>query len=265
MAKVTRSGSLSVSLFDGMSRLQDVIKKVSDSVHLGEFTDKEMEDILSRLALVIGRAVKSNAPMPARKSRLQKDTKIPSLESLESWASDGPIDSRELQSTLHKASKACELLLDLINVKEGLQLQIPVNSEAGYRILNWLKKNPEVSHGRKFLTQVETIMEGLGQLKHACAMAEFDLAKTKFPPGRPAKAWYVDFAELLIAICQSRGVRPSLGRNSQTEKPSGNLFVLGKAMEKLLPKELRSPSDESLFDSLKIAKKAIAKRGENLP
>lgn len=263
MARVPPSGTLLVTPMGHIRGLKDAISSISKAVPLGDFTDEELMDILGSLGLAIGQGVQSTAPILRRKINSPKDADALPPQSLAS-STLGSVDSEILQNTLQKASESCEFLLDLIDVKEGFQFMPPVKSEARGCIFKWLRINPEVSQGTELFAQVEAIMRGVGQLKEASNMAGFELSKTKFSSGRPKNTWFIDFTELLISICQSRNVEPTLSRNSKTEKPSGKLFIFAKAMEKLLPEELRSPSDEALLDRLKVANKAIAKKRENL-
>lgn len=264
MARVPPSGVMAITPEGGISALRIAINSISQAVPLGDFTDEELNDILCRLALVIGNGVQSKSPILRPKTSPPERSDALTRQS-SAFMTYGSVDSETLQDTLQKASDSCEFLLNLLDVKTGFQIVPPVNLEARGRIIDWLSKNPEVSQNAELFVQIDAIMRGVNQLKQASDLAGFELSESKFSSGRPKNDWYDGFAALLISICQSRDIRPSLGRDSQTEKPSGNLFVLAMAMEELLPKELRSGSDEACFQRLKTARKSISKRGKTTP
>lgn len=270
MARATRSGHLLAPPVNGKSRLREIVKNLPGSLGLGEFTDKELDEIVVKLGRLIGTAIQSHAQLQIRLPSQEKAV-TSSLASLESWAWLGPVDASDLRAKLRKASKACEFLLDLINVNEGLHPDIPVDSEACFRILDSLRGKRDKfrrapitdqfaqDEGIKFHKKIDKIMRGVEELKNASDKAADVLSKTNFPSGRPKNMFYLGLTDLLIAICKVRGVKPTLSR---MEKPAGRLFMLAKAMEKLLPKELQSTSDEGIFEKLKVARRTINKGGK---
>lgn len=74
-----------------------------------------------------------------------------------------------------------------------------------------------------------------------------------------SKSWGSRYLGLLNRVCIELGVRPTLGTDSMTRRPNGNLFKLAKETQLMLPVVLRSESDEVLGDLLRYARRKSKK------
>jgi hypothetical protein len=95
---------------------------------------------------------------------------------------------------------------------------------------------------------------------HYCYVAAANLPRGPGKRGRIANEWYNSFVVLLQGIFKSLGIKPTLYRHRTADVWKGRLLDAAGELEKFLPKEMRSPSDESRAQRLERSLKELRQR-----
>jgi hypothetical protein len=108
---------------------------------------------------------------------------------------------------------------------------------------------------------LRSIRKQTEQGSHYCYVAAANLPRGPGKRGRIANEWYISFVALLQGIFKSVGIKPTLYRQRTAARVwKGRLLDAAGELEKFLPREMRSPSDESRAQRLERSLKALRQR-----
>jgi hypothetical protein len=87
-------------------------------------------------------------------------------------------------------------------------------------------------------------------IAEACRRAAKDLGSLTGKAGRPSRDWYRDFERVLAFIAKENGMGRQVVINPRTGEAQGRYVELAECFEKLLPRQMRSPSREAIAKTL---------------
>jgi hypothetical protein len=192
-------------------------------------SQKDRKAIWTQLGLIIGRAVQ---------------------------ATDRP-DASDVTAILRSASRAAQTLQPLLNAyRKGFSIMSSEEHAAASALMGKLAEDPELQDPEGAQNFLLDLAGRCSALSKACDLAATELDSMKGKKGRHSLRWYREFTFLLAALCDRYGLSTKLHRNVEGY-PGGPIYRLAEFMECLLPKALRSPTDEARFKRLSRALKVM--------
>jgi hypothetical protein len=120
-----------------------------------------------------------------------------------------------------------------------------------------LALDPEVGSRQQADELIASFRGDAAKLAHACLVAAGDLKQTVGESGRPQAEWHDEFTALLLAVADTAGVEPRLGKDGISGAWVGWLLGAAQALEAFLDPQMRSPTAALNFRSSPLQKPAL--------
>jgi hypothetical protein len=91
------------------------------------------------------------------------------------------------------------------------------------------------------------------EIAEACRIANEHLDRIVGRSGQPAIDWYVAFTDVLKFIAAKNHIKPTISTDPVTSTRQGRFLDLAGAIEQILPRAMRSPTDEARAQRLRRA------------
>jgi hypothetical protein len=128
-----------------------------------------------------------------------------------------------------------------------------------------LALDPEVGSRQQADNPIASFQGDAAKLADACLVAARDLKRTVGKSGRPLPEWYDEFTALLLAVAETAGVEPRLGKNGISGAWVGWLLNAAQALEAFLDPQMRSPSAEACGKRLVRSKTRLRQKHRQNP
>jgi hypothetical protein len=128
-----------------------------------------------------------------------------------------------------------------------------------------LALDPEVGSRQQADNLIASFQGDAAKLADACLVAARDLKRTVGKSGRPLPEWYDEFTALLLAVAETAGVEPRLGKNGISGAWVGWLLNAAQALEAFLDPQMRSPSAEACGKRLVRSKTRLRQKHRQNP
>jgi hypothetical protein len=176
------------------------------------------------------------------------------------WTAEmGRLEGKPIVRNLHSLGRD---LLDaaaaLQTIEGGFQQSEPL--ETTLRVAEYLSLDPDVGSIKKAQELLGRFRIIAAQIGQASLVAAADIARQPGERGRPNLDWHDQFTALLLEIAEKANVKPTLGRDRITDKRTGWLLKSARALEKLLPRAMRSQSLDACAQRLERSRRRLKQR-----
>jgi hypothetical protein len=177
---------------------------------------------------------------------------------------DGKLTVRDLQTTLTKIADGLDVIASTARLDANELSAID-------RVMRGTETGFHESHDIQVALKIRsTLAAEIGLTKaqdrmadfhkwprtiaEACRRAAVDLDLIRGTPGRQSRDWYRDFKRVLVSIARKNGIKPKVIINRRTHEAQGRFIDLAEKFERLLPRDMRSPSREAIAKRLERSK-----------
>jgi hypothetical protein len=233
MARIPVSGSVVATPLRNMADLRNVLAQLCPD---GKFSESDVETCYWRLARIIGQ-----------------------------WsAEDNRLDIAPLAQTFTAMGKELKKIAEILSGHEtGLHEIHDVAIVSQLAMI--LALDPEVGSRQQADNLIASFRGDAAKLADACLVAARDLKRTVGKSGRPLPEWYDEFTALLLAVADTAGVEPRLGKDGISGAWVGWLLGAAQALEAFLDPQMRSPNAEACGKRLWRSKKRLRQKHRQNP
>jgi len=127
-----------------------------------------------------------------------------------------------------------------------------------------LASKPDIGSVEGAHAYLKDFSDKVGTLSSACRLAARNLQSKKGKGGKPRFNWYDDFTALLLEICANNGIALTVGVDAVSGAALGGLAQLASGFERLLPREMRSPTPTVMVKRLQRSLKRLREKSQNV-
>ena len=213
MARLPTSGSTVATPHLDEADLRNVLAQLCPN---GEFSESDISEFYGLLARIIGQ-----------------------------WsAEDNRLDIAPLAKTFTAMGQELKKVAEILSGHEtGLREIHDIAIVSQLAMI--LALDPEVGSRQQADNLIASFRGDAAKLADACLVAARDLKRTVGKSGRPLPEWYDEFTALLLAVADTAGVEPRLGKDGISGAWVGWLLDAAQALEAFLDPQMHSPSAEA--------------------
>jgi hypothetical protein len=233
MARLPTSGSAVATPHLDEADLRNVLAQLCPD---GKFSESDISEFYGRLARIIGQ-----------------------------WsAEDNRLDIAPLAQTFTAMGKELKKVAEILSGHEtGLHEIHDIAIVSQLAMI--LALDPEVGSRQQEDNLIASFRGDAAKLADACLVAARDLKRTVGKSGRPLPEWYDEFTALLLAVADTAGVEPRLGKDRISFAWVGWLLEAAQALEAFLDPQMRSPSAEACGKRLERSKTRLRQKHRQNP
>jgi hypothetical protein len=118
------------------------------------------------------------------------------------------------------------------------------------QLVQVLASDPEIGSVEAAHKYLRNFCDMAGTIALRCRDAVGSLQSRKGHGGKAQYGWYDEFTAVLLAICKSNKIKPTVGIDRVSGEPVGSLPKIASSFERLLPPKMRSRKPATMVKRL---------------